>query len=518
MREMSCSWQKRITIRFCRREKACYSDKLLANPDKRALLMAVTTFGRQVAAAGEDAVGLFYFAGHGAQGRPALERDIDNYLIPLGVDLLTETDLDGEALSLSRVSATLKPAPRGAMVIILDACRNFALPASNRNGMTTRGLVEARAAPGTIIAHATSPGATATDGVAGTNGPYAKALAAQVRNAAGTRLEDVFIATRNAVLAETRNTQVPWENGSLRAAVTLGVAPVAVAPRQAPSAAEPSTLQRTVSPQLAPDARRTPSSVRAPLVASSEVSRLGDYALFRECLSCPEMVVMPGGAFLMGAAASDPDGEPNEGPQRRVTLKRFAVGRFEVTADEWDACVGAGGCSDQIVGRGRAPVARLSWLEAGIYLRWLNEQLVAASPSRGSALYRLPSEAEWEYAARAGTTTPHWTGARTSAEQANMASGGPLRSSAVGYYPSNGFGLFDVSGNVWEWVQDCYATALPQAVETGGAFDAANCATRVRKGGSWDDLDYKLRPAFRGRDSANMRLSTIGFRVARTLP
>ncbi len=143
----------------------------VANPDKRAMLAAVNAFGRLLTAAGPDAVGVFYFAGHGAQGRPALERDIDNYLIPLGADLVTEVDLDSEALGLSRISATLRPGPRGAMVLILDACRDFALPAASRSGLVTRGLAEARAAPGTIIAYATSPGQVALDGAPGQNGP-----------------------------------------------------------------------------------------------------------------------------------------------------------------------------------------------------------------------------------------------------------------------------------------------------------------------------------------------------------
>jgi WD40 repeat protein len=197
----------------------------VTNPDKRALLSSVTTFAAALGRAGPDAVGLFYFAGHGAQGRPALERDIDNYLIPLGADLATEVDLDSEALALSRISAALRPAPQGAVVLILDACRDFALPAASR-GMVTRGLAEARAAPGTIIAYATSPGAAALDNLPGqSNGPYATALAAEIRAARGTRLEDVFIGTRNRVLAATRNTQTPWENGSLRRVVTIGVVP-----------------------------------------------------------------------------------------------------------------------------------------------------------------------------------------------------------------------------------------------------------------------------------------------------
>lgn len=209
------------------------------NPDKRAMLAAINAFAAALSGAGADAVGVFYFAGHGAQGRPALERDIDNYLIPLGADLVTEVDLESEALALSRVSETLRPATRGAMVLILDACRNFALPSSNRAALVTRGLAEAKAAPGTLIAYSTSPGSTALDGAPGAGGPYANALSAELRSAEGASLTDLFNAVRNRVLSETRETQLPWENSSLRRAVTIGVAPPAAASAGPTSRAAP---------------------------------------------------------------------------------------------------------------------------------------------------------------------------------------------------------------------------------------------------------------------------------------
>ena len=194
------------------------------NPDRRAMLTAINAFSAALAQAGPDAVGVFYFAGHGAQGRPALERDIDNYLIPLGTSLTSEIDLESEAIGLSRISEKLRPGAGGATVIILDACRDFALPASR--GLAKRGLAETRAAPGTMIAYATAPGAEALDVLPGqANGPYATALAGEVRGARGATLEQLFIAVRNKVLDDTHNTQVPWENSSLRRTVTFGVAP-----------------------------------------------------------------------------------------------------------------------------------------------------------------------------------------------------------------------------------------------------------------------------------------------------
>ena len=477
----------------------------VTNPDKRALLSALNTFASTLGRAGPDAVGLFYFAGHGAQGRPALERDVDNYLIPLGADLATEVDLESEALALSRVSAALRPAAQGAVVLILDACRDFALPAASRSGLVTRGLAEARAAPGTIIAYATSPGATALDNLPGqSNGPYASALAAEVRAAQGARLEDVFIGTRNRVLTATRNTQTPWENGSLRRAVTLGVAPVSMTT---------TAIDRSELP--APPAPKT---------------RPGE--TFKECDVCPEMVVLPAGRFLMGSPATEPNRGSDEGPQREVTIARpFAVGRFEVTFAQWDACVAAGGCAppeegpysppDQNWGRDNRPVINVSWQDAKRYVRFLNGRV-------GGKAYRLLTEAEWEYAARAGTTTAFSTGATIAPTQAQYAhnrayagspvlAAGPGKTAPVGSFPANAFKLHDMHGNVWEWVEDCYAESYAGAPTDGSAFVNQSCSSRVDRGGSWVSDPQDLRSAYRNWLTPTLRDFNLGFRVARTL-
>lgn len=477
----------------------------VTNPDKRALLSALNTFAASLSRAGPDAVGVFYFAGHGAQGRPALERDIDNYLIPLGADLATEVDLESEALALSRVSAALRPAAQGAVVLILDACRDFALPAASRSGLVTRGLAEARAAPGTIIAYATSPGATALDSLPGqSNGPYASALAAEIFAAQGARLEDVFIATRNRVLAATRNTQTPWENGSLRRAVTLGVAPVSMT-----TAIDRSELPPPPAPKTRPG------------------------ETFEECDVCPEMVVVPAGRFLMGSSETEVGRGGHEGPQRQVSIARpFAVGLFEVTFAQWDACVAAGGCvdpdegpwspPDREWGRDTRPVINVSWQDAKRYVRFLNGRV-------GGKAYRLLTEAEWEYAARAGTTTPFSTGPTITPTQAQYAHNrepyagapvlatGPDMTAPVGSFPANAFKLHDMHGNVLEWVEDCYAPSYSGAPSDGSAFTEQRCTHRVSRGGSWDGYPQYARSAFRLRYAPTDRSGSIGFRVARTL-
>ncbi|MBL8559934.1 MAG: SUMF1/EgtB/PvdO family nonheme iron enzyme [Hyphomonadaceae bacterium] len=476
----------------------------VTNPDKRALLSALNTFAASLSRAGPDAVGVFYFAGHGAQGRPALERDIDNYLIPLGADLATEVDLESEALALSRVSAALRPAAQGAVVLILDACRDFALPAASRSGFVTRGLAEARAAPGTIIAYATSPGATALDSLPGqSNGPYASALAAEIFAAQGARLEDVFIATRNRVLTATRNTQTPWENGSLRRAVTLGVAPVSMT-----TAIDRSELPPPPAPKTRPG------------------------EMFKECDVCPEMVVVPAGRFLMGSPASEEARSRNESPQREVIIPRpFAVGRFEVTFAMWDSCVSHDGCAppeegpwsppDHGWGRGNRPVINVSWQDAKRYVRFLNGRV-------GGRAYRLMTEAEWEYAARAGTTTAFSFGPVIAPTEAlyghrkSYAAGpfgerNPDKTVLTGSFAPNAFKLHDMHGNVWEWVEDCYANTYAYAPNDGSSFAPLSCSERVARGGSWNTYPNWLRSASRAGDKPWVRSHDVGFRVARTL-
>lgn len=195
----------------------------LDNPSKRELLFAVSRFSKRLNSAGGDSLGVFYFAGHGTQGRPPFERDVDNFLLPIGTNLQTETDLEAEAVGLSRVSAEISSAQAGATIIVLDACRDFALPQSNRSGFRNRGLAEARAMPGTLIAYSTAPGGVANDGPPNGNGPYAAALARQLQSARNVRLEDIFYAVREEVLAATKGSQQPWENSSLVRPVMIGV-------------------------------------------------------------------------------------------------------------------------------------------------------------------------------------------------------------------------------------------------------------------------------------------------------
>ena len=244
-----------------------------------------------------------------------------------------------------------------------------------------------------------------------------------------------------------------------------------------------------------------------------------------DCAGCPELVVIPAGTFRMGSPASEEGRNSSEGPQHQVTLKSFGLGVTEVTFDEWEACVRGDGCNgyrpgDRGWGRGSRPVINVSWNDAQAYVSWLS--------SATGAGYRLPSESEWEYAARGGTTTPFHTGATISTDQANYngdyvyGSGrrgtNRGRTTPAGTFGANAFGLHDMHGNVYEWVEDCWHDSYRGAPSDGTAWTrGSDCSRRVLRGGSWSDAPRLLRSADRLRNAAGVRGIDLGFRVARTL-
>jgi formylglycine-generating enzyme required for sulfatase activity len=242
----------------------------------------------------------------------------------------------------------------------------------------------------------------------------------------------------------------------------------------------------------------------------------------------PFMMVLPPGSFEMGSPPDEPGRRPNESPQHHVEVAySLAVSRNLITFDEWDTCVAEGGCngytpSDVHWGRGQQPVVNVNWSDALAYTRWLSDKT--------GHTYRLLTEAEWEYAARAGTTTPFYFGGTISTEQANYdpvdfpasySAPGPYRGTPtpVGSFPTNAFGLHDMSGNVWEWVQDCWneSYAAPGLPTHGQAWLSGDCERRVVRGGAFNNSPAYARSAFRFWEVAGLRSALIGFRVAREL-
>ncbi len=246
--------------------------------------------------------------------------------------------------------------------------------------------------------------------------------------------------------------------------------------------------------------------------------KLSPGTAFRECVDCPEMVVVPEGSFTIGSPATEKGHRPEEGPQHHVSISTpFAIGKFEVTFNQWDACVVAGGCQhvpqDRGWGRGNRPVFYVSWQDAQGYVKWLGGLTGHA--------YRLPSEAEWEYTARAGTPTPFWWGKDIGKNRAVCEGCGDSEenmTAPVGSFAANAFGLFEVHGNVWEWTADCWNGSYAGAPNDGSPWTTGNCNKRVLRGGSWGIKPKHLRAARRRGDKITLRSGKRGFRIAMNLP
>jgi formylglycine-generating enzyme required for sulfatase activity len=282
---------------------------------------------------------------------------------------------------------------------------------------------------------------------------------------------------------------------------------------------------------------------------------------FRDCSDCPEMVVIPPGNFLMGSSKVDttrdlesaaPDKRPAlegysavERPQHAVSIERpFALGRSPTTRGEFATFVREtgystdGGCTlwnnhaylhepkaswenPGFPQTDRDPVVCVSWQDAKAYIAWLNSKSLGRAPAEADSVYRLPSEAEWEYAARAGTRTARWWGDAIGSDNADCDGCGSRwdkqRTAPVGSFNANPFGLSDMLGDAWQWTEDCWNLTYEGAPHDGGAWTSGRCDSRVMRGGSWTNDPWILRSAHRTKEAIDGRYNYRGFRVAKTI-
>ena len=519
---------------------------------------------------------LLFFSGHGVAIEGA------NYLIPGDIEAFSpgeELSLTGHAMAEATIIEGLH-ARAGVVIVVIDACRNNPFP--RRPGQKAmgveRGLSPSQPPSGVYSLYSAGWGQTALDSLSPQDGS---------KNSVFTRVfleelvkpislidmgENVRERVAALALAQAQHQQVPAANNNVLRARDLFLAgrPVAGVGVPAPANTEQAdfaaaSLMGTVagwdaflaghgSGALADYARAQREKLKAPppkvaIVvtpppvvtspcggvatlaglssrAAGALSRNEECALkrgdeFRECEGCPPMVVVPQGSFTMGSPANEPGHNDAEGPQHVVSFARgFAVGKFAVTFAEWDACVADGGCngyrpSDSGWGRATRPVINVSWNDALAYAAWLSKKT--------GATYRLLSEAEREYVARAGTATPFWWGKSITPKQANydgnsVYEGGGTKGEdrrktvPVDSFTANPWGLFIVHGNVWEWRQDCWNETYASAPSDGSALTTGDCSPRVLRGGSWRDNPGNLRAADRG----NVYF-IISFRLVRTL-
>jgi len=289
-----------------------------------------------------------------------------------------------------------------------------------------------------------------------------------------------------------------------------------------PSEAEPDPMEALVAEAIAETAPAENNNAEEDGAEAMGDADIGDY--FRDCALCPDMARVPAGAVLLGSPASEATRQDTEGPQTHVVFTApFAISAHEVTFEEWQACVDGGGCnaytpSDIGWGRGRRPVVTVSYEDAQGYAAWLSAET--------GFDYRLPSEAEWEYAARAGAAAAFSFGRTITTDDANFNGNYPYfgdkgeyrrRTTPVASFAPNAFGLYDMHGNVWEWTADCWAPDHANAPADGAPVTTSACTARVIKGGAWNSGGWRLRAAHRLPKPAGARENDIGFRVVRSV-
>jgi formylglycine-generating enzyme required for sulfatase activity len=524
-----------------------------------ALQDAIATFASKLRH-GVHAV--VFYSGHAVQMRNR------NFLVPVDARLRSTSEIAQAAVDLDMLLDALIVARPASAIVVLDASRDNPWQADLAG--TSKGLLPIERMETVSVMFTAAPGRTVAD--TGARGNPAIDEWVKAIRTPGLDMTAALARTRDAVTRLTRRSQQIWTSSEPPAGliVTPVVRPAQIAqtsraviplpPMESPAARQDAYelafwesirssenpaeyraylnaypngrfagLARTREQQYA---ARQPAAVAAPVPApqvapSPSVASAREPArppasapssaaassgrTVRDCEGCPELTLIPPGSFEMGANELYEFEKPVHG----VTIRSsFYMGLREVTFEEWDACVDHGGCThrpnDRNLGRGRRPVTDIHWNDANAYLAWLS--------TRTGRKYRLPTEAEWEYAARGGTATTYPWGATMVKERANcVGCNDPTRRQAVevGQYPANGFGLYDMAGNAAEWVADCWSDSYRTTPRDGSAFNAPGCRERVLRGGSFNNDPRYLRSAARFKYEADVRFYTNGFRVVR---
>jgi formylglycine-generating enzyme required for sulfatase activity len=508
------------------------------NLNLRQMDEAVRAFGQKIKDGG---IGLFYFAGHGVQVEGV------NYLAPVGLRVEKEQDVKFEMLDIGKVTAEMEAAKNGLNILVLDACRNNPFLRAFRS--PNPGLAPINAPSGTYIAFATAPGTTASDGE-GNNGLYTQELLTNLKQP-GLRLEDVFIRTRVSVKKKSNDLQVPWENGALEGVVILNGKAAAnngkaaanngkAAANNGKAAANTTAGAVVVLPKF-PKIRSSGiplSTLRSGKFTTARVDEKGQVSkreagpasFYLEDLGNGvklEMVFIRGGKFQMGSPRTEPERDEDE-IQHPVKVSGFWMGRYEVTQSQWIAVMGrlprCLAVSDNLDRGDDIPLTCVTWNEVQEFIDKLN-QLLKLDKERG---YSLPREAEWEYAARGGTTTPFPYGETIAPGLENYDWGtsyanGPTQARnnqylvKVGSFVANPFGLYDMLGNASEWCEDWlgeYPTASDgEQVDPTGPSEGER---RVIRGGEYGSSARGCRVATRAGILPTYRpLISMGFRLVR---
>ncbi|MCL1931984.1 MAG: SUMF1/EgtB/PvdO family nonheme iron enzyme [Treponema sp.] len=462
-------------------------DKVL-NGTQDQMVNAIMQLKRRLGAS-RNSYGFLFYAGHGVQSAG------ENFLIPVDANIPSENFLRNRTVSLQEMLGELNDAGNELNVVVLDACRDnpFSWARSGSRGLT----VVANQPADSIIVFATSAGSTAADGT-GRNGLFTEQLLKQLK-APGLDVKEIFDNTGAAVSQASSRKQIPAIYSQYFGKAYLGSRPA----------------NSTPTPQPAPVVQPVAPPVNPPAPVN--------------------MVRIQGGTFTMGSPANEPRRGDNEGPQRQVTVGSFYMGKYEVTQKEYQEVMGTNPSNFK---GDNLPVEKVSWYDAIEYCnaRSRKEGLTPAYTidksrkdtnnthnlddvkwvvtwNRNVNGYRLPTEAEWEYACRAGTTTAYNTGASITNNTGWYSDNSGSTTHPVGQKSANAWGLYDMHGNVWEWCWDWYGN-YPSGAQTD-PVGASSGSFRVYRGGSWFYPAVLARSAYRIGAYPNFRLFHLGFRVLR---
>ena len=433
---------------------------LTTDADRRQIIDAIRAFGQRMTG---SSVALFYYSGHGLQYRG------QNYLMPLNAQIQSETDIEFEMVDVDRLLAEMDAANRrGVNLVIFDACR--VNPVKGFLKGLPDGLAQITAPTGSLIAYASAPGTPSRDDLNGDNSVYTRRLLEALRAMPSEDIYKLLVWVRRQVMADTGERQVPWEASSLTGEFAFA----------------------TQQPSGDCWANETPGATCA------------------EPTTGMEFVYVPGGCFNMGSTASE-----SEQPVHEVCLQGFWMGKYEVTQAQWQTVMGKNPSSFQGADR---PVESISWNDAQEFVSNLN--VAVEMHGRASLQFRLPSEAQWEYAARAGTQTAYSFGDSDAVlgdyawywDNSENSSDG---THPVGQKKPNDFGLYDMHGNIYEWCADTWHDNYTSAPTDGSAWEqGGDVSNRLLRGGSRFDISANCRSGRRSIANPDTRIGSLGVRVS----
>jgi formylglycine-generating enzyme required for sulfatase activity len=491
----------------------------LTNLTQRQMKQLIREFGQKLRGGG---VGLFFYAGHGVQAKG------HNYLIPVEAEIESEAELSDTTVDLDLILNYMEDAGNGLNIVILDACRNNPFARSFRNA--SNGLAAVEAPTGTLIAYATGPNRVASDGT-GRNGLYTGEMLRMLREP-GVEIVTLLRRVGGRVSQATSRKQEPWVSSNVYNDFYFVLSKSETAnavekpnPVRIPTVDAEAELWDSIKNSSDPEDFRVylKEYERGPhvVIARNNLRRLeaakpagtGNGAAKTNNPARPataakqfanragiEMVWITPGSFQMGSE----NGGSDEKPVHQVTIgSGFYMGKTELTQAQWKAVMG----TDPSHFKGDdLPVEQVSWIDAQEFIRKLNEM-----ESASGLVYRLPTEAEWEYACRAGTTGDY---AGDLDSMAWYDKNSNNQTHPIGKKAPNGFGLYDMHGNVFQWCEDAYHESYNGAPTDGSAWLSGGDSTRrVVRGGSWYADAVFCRSAIRHWGRTDYRLNYFGFRV-----